>query len=64
MEGCFTFQWGGLLFRWGGFIFMWGEAVPHGEGINFDGGFQIVQSMGARGAPPMPPPSTMGNTGS
>ena len=57
MEGCFTFQWGGLFFRWGGFIFKWGEGVPHGEGINFDGGFQIVQSIGARGHPPcLPPP--------
>ena len=24
MEGCFTFQWRGLLFRWGGFILKWG----------------------------------------
>ena len=37
MEGCSTFQWGGVfVFQIGGFIFKWG--VHPMAGIGFDGG--------------------------
>ena len=37
MEGCFTFQWGGVfVFQIRGFIFKWG--VHPMAGIGFDGG--------------------------
>ena len=37
MEGCFTFQWGGVfVFQMGGFIFKWG--VHPMAGIGFDRG--------------------------
>ena len=47
MEGCFMFQWGGVVFQMGGFIFKVGGA-PWGASV-LVGGFE----MG--GVPPMPP---------
>ena len=50
MEGCFMFQWGGVVFQIGGFIFKWGGGVPHGGGISFE------KICGMGGIAPMPPP--------
>ena len=48
MEGCFMFQWGGVVFQMGGFIFKVGGA-PWGASV-LVGGFE----MGG-GVPPPPP---------
>ena len=55
MEGCFTFQWGGVfVFQMGGFIFKWG--VHPMAGIGFDGGGGIEKNRRMGGGTP-----TMGN---
>ena len=52
MEGCFTFQWGGVfVFQMGGFIFKWG--VHPMAGIGFDGRGGLKKIVGWGVAPPL-----------
>ena len=54
MEGCFTFQWRGVVFQMGDFIFKSG-------GISLDGRGVLKKIIRWEGCPLPIPPSTMGN---
>ena len=45
MEGCFTFQWGGLVFQMGS-SFLSGGCVPWRGSIGFDGGLKKIVGWG------------------